>query len=593
MQSNDQQQIAASPVHVTPQELTKSPALSGGSITTVPVVGTNMRPAAPTAAPAAGPQRLGRVVSIAGARIVALIDRGVKDEAGIQMGALVKVIHGESYVFGLVEGMSIPMPRERDGDRELRMVEISLLGEIVRVSGQAPFFHRGVSAPPSLDAGVWMATQADARLVYSLSDRQAICVGAVHQSPGVPANISVNDLLGKHFALLGTTGTGKSCGLTLILKGILAQHPNAHILLLDPHGEYGHAFGDKAELLSGETLRLPYWIFNFEEIVEVVFGVDKATSSTEIMYLRELILAAKHSYAKEHKNNVLITVDTPVPYAMGELKRLLDDAMGRLDNHASVGPYTNLKSRLVSLQADRRYNFMFAMGLSLRDNLAAIIGKIFRVPADGRPIAIIDLAGIPSEILNVVVAVVCRMAFDFALWGGQRAPLLLVCEEAHRYAPQDVALGFEPAKRGLARIAKEGRKYGISLGVLSQRPSDLASSILSQCSTVMAFRMTNEKDQEIISATLSDAAQPLVTSLPLLGNGEALVVGEGVSVPMRVRLASLPTGERPRSGSASFSTRWKDQNLPSDLLAQIVEGWRGQKNAEGGSSGQTVEDGSD
>ena len=191
--------------------------------------------------------------------------------------------------------------------------------------------------------------------------------------------------------------------------------------------------------------------------------------------------------------------------------------------------------------------------------------------------SIIDLAGIPSEVLNVVVAVVCRIAFDFALWGGQKAPLLLVCEEAHRYAPQDSGLGFEPAKRGLARIAKEGRKYGISLGVLSQRPSDLAASILSQCNTVIAFRMTNERDQEIIQAVLSDAAAPLVASLPLLGNQEALVVGEGVSVPMRLQMASLPPGERPRSSSALFSSRWQDGDLPATLLEQIVESWRGQR----------------
>lgn len=531
------------------------------------------RPARPVAAPR---RRAGRVVSISGARVVVLLDAGIADGANLQMGSLVKIASQQAYVYGLVEGLSIPMP-DAHGERELRVAEITMLGEVLRGGPQHRLFHRGVTRPPSLDDEVLLADQNDARLVYALPDRQAVCVGSVHGAPDVPANISVNDLLGKHFAILGTTGTGKSCGLTLILKGILAQHSNAHILLLDPHGEYGRAFGAAAEHMSGDTLRLPYWIFNFEEIVEVVFGPDKQDSVVEIMYLRELIIAAKTSFARETLGTSVITVDSPIPYALGELNRLLDETMGRLENRASLGPYNNLKSRLLSLQADRRYSFMFATGLALKDNLAALLGRIFRVPADGKPISIIDLAGIPSEILNVVVAVVCRMAFDFALWGGQQAPLLLVCEEAHRYAPQDSELGFEPAKRGLARIAKEGRKYGISLGVLSQRPSDLASSILSQCSTVIAFRMTNEKDQEIIQAVLSDAASPLVTSLPLLGNGEALVVGEGVSVPMRLRLGALPPAERPRSGSASFSTRWQDMNVPVSLLDQIVECWRGQK----------------
>lgn len=526
------------------------------------------------------PVRIGRVVSISGARIVVLLDRDLREGQGLQMGCLVKIASSQGHVFGMIEALSIPMPRDADGEPELRVAEISLLGEVPTCGPVAGKFHRGVSRPPSLDEDVWLSDQADARVVYTVADRQTITIGTVHQTGDVPANLSVNDLLGKHFAVLGTTGTGKSCALTLILKGILAQNPNAHMLLLDPHGEYGRAFGDSAEHLSGESLRLPYWIFNFEEIVEVICGQEKEKMATEIMYLRELIIAAKQAFAGQNRQHVVLSVDTPVPYAMGELNRLLDQAMGRLENRNMLGAYNNLKSRLMSLQADKRYNFMFATGLSLRDNLALLLGQIFRVPAMGKPISIIDLTGIPSEVLNVVVAVVCRMAFDFALWGGQQAPLLLVCEEAHRYAPQDAALGFEPAKRGLAKIAKEGRKYGISLGVLSQRPSDLAPSILSQCSTVLAFRMTNEKDQEIIQAALSDAASPLVTSLPLLGNGEALVVGEGVSVPMRLRLAALPPNERPRSGSASFSTRWKDQNVPVNLLDQIVEGWRGQKTSD-------------
>jgi len=301
--------------------------------------------------------------------------------------------------------------------------------------------------------------------------------------------------------------------------------------------------------------------------------------AVEVMHLRELILAAKLSFAKDVADASWITVDSPVPYALGELSRLLDEKIGKLDNRAALGPYFNIRARLSSLQSDRRYAFVFSTGVVVRDNLSAVLGRIFRVPANGRPICILDLAGAPSEVLNVIVAVLCRMAFDLAFWGGQQLPLLLVCEEAHRYAPQDAGLGFEPAKRGLARIAREGRKYGVSLGVLSQRPSDLAPAILSQCNTVFAFRMTNEKDQEIIQATMSDASSALFTSLPLLGNGESIAVGEGVSVPMRVRMATLPPEERPRSSSASFSDRWQLDDAPVSVLDRIVECWRGQKPA--------------
>jgi hypothetical protein len=309
----------------------------------------------------------------------------------------------------------------------------------------------------------------------------------------------------------------------------------------------------------------------------VIFGREKAERAAEAAVLRELILAAKLSFAKDVTDTSWISVDTPVPYALGELNRLLDERVSKLENRAAMGPYLNVRSRLASLQSDRRYAFVFSTGVVLRDNLAAVLGRIFRVPANGKPICVLNVAGVPSEVLNVIVAVLCRLAFDMAFWSGQEVPLLLVCEEAHRYAPQDTGLGFEPAKRGLALIAKEGRKYGISLGVLSQRPSDLASSILSQCSTVFAFRLTNEKDQAIIQAAMWDSSQALLASLPLLGNGEAIAVGEGVSLPMRVRFAVLPPEERPRSSSAAFSDRWQDEGASPTLLDRIVQSLRGQK----------------
>jgi DNA helicase HerA-like ATPase len=200
---------------------------------------------------------------------------------------------------------------------------------------------------------------------------------------------------------------------------------------------------------------------------------------------------------------------------------------------------------------------MFNTGLVVRDDFAALLGRFFRVPANGKPVAVVELAGVPSEILNIVVAVMCRLAFDFAVLAGQTTPLLLVCEEAHRYAPQDTALGFEPSKRALSRIAKEGRKYGISLCVISQRPSELASSILSQCNTVFAFRMSNERDQDIIHATLAEASAAMVAVLPFLGNSEAIAIGEGVPVPMRLRFETLPENEQPLSSNARFSERWR------------------------------------
>jgi DNA helicase HerA-like ATPase len=214
-------------------------------------------------------------------------------------------------------------------------------------------------------------------------------------------------------------------------------------------------------------------------------------------------------------------------------------------------------------------------GLSVRDNLSHILSRIFRVPVDSKPISILDLSAVPSEIMNVVVSVLCRLSFDFVFWSDRKLPLLLVCEEAHRYVPQDPKLGFEPTKRALARIAKEGRKYGVALCVVSQRPSELASSLLSQCNTLFAMRMTTQKDQEYVRGAVSDSAIGLLDFLPSLRNAEAIAMGEGVSVPLRLRFDELPEEHRPRSGTVPFSAAWQSDDDDSFALVQDIVGrWR-------------------
>jgi DNA helicase HerA-like ATPase len=525
----------------------------------------------------AGRIKAGRVVSTAGSQLVILLDRNITVSDAVKMGSLVTVHTSEATVYGTIEGLSTPMPLQLVDGRELKLAQLGLLGEVqYGVDGAPGFFRRGVAQLPSLDSEVYLANEDDTAAVYALNNRPAISIGAVFQDKRVPARVSVDDLLGKHFAMLGTTGTGKSCALTLILKRILEQNPGAHILLLDPHSEYGHAFGDRAEQLTANTIRLPYWLCTFEELTEVIFGHDRHDSAVEIILLRELVRAAKLKFAGNPRDAGWISVDTPVPYSLNDIIQQIEREAGGLENRSSTPHYLRIKSKINSLQTDRRYGFMFDTGLNMRDDFAALLGRLFRVPANGKPLAILELGSIPSEVLNVVVALVCRIAFDFAVCAGHTTPLLLVCEEAHRYAPQDVALGFEPAKRALSRIAKEGRKYGISLGVISQRPSELASTILSQCNTVFAFRMSNERDQEIIQASIAEASSAIFSVLPFLGNSEAIAIGEGVSVPMRLRFDALPADEQPLSNSARFSESWRTAKTPDATeLERVVAALRG------------------
>jgi DNA helicase HerA-like ATPase len=522
--------------------------------------------------------KIGRVVNAAGSQIVMLIDMAepagaAGEPESLQIGELIKLYTPNHVVFGMVTGLSIPIPSQDPADGEMKIVEVDLLGETDRQANSG--FRRGVSVFPALGDSVYRTSQADLQLVYARPAVSTIRVGTIHQDRELPAYIATDDLLGKHFAILGTTGSGKSCAVALILHAILNEHPNGHVVLLDPHNEYSHAFGERAEVLSPGNLRLPYWLFNFEEIVEVILGSETKARLAEIGILNEAIPEAKRLYLGESEDSKFVTVDTPIPYQLSDLIQLIDEAMGKLENPENSAPYMRLKSRLNTLRRDSRFAFMFG-GLAVRDNMTEILSRIFRIPVAGKPITIMDLSGVPSEILNVVVSVLCRMTFDFALWSERAVPIMLVCEEAHRYAPQDPALGFEPTKKALSRIAKEGRKYGVSLCMVSQRPSELAVGILSQCNTIFALRMGNQNDQEFIRATLWESARGLLDFLPSLRNSEAIAVGEGVSIPVRLCFDNLPDAYRPKSGTAPFSSAWQDDWEDSDFLEQVVNRWRRQ-----------------
>jgi hypothetical protein len=292
-------------------------------------------------------------------------------------------------------------------------------------------------------------------------------------------------------------------------------------------------------------------------------------------------MAAKQSYFAKAGLDGLGTVDTPAPYRMSDVIRFLDTAMGSLNRPDGVAAYQTVKNRILSLQNDARYGFVFGSRLTLRDEFADILAQLFRIPVNGKPITILDVSGVPSEVLNVVVSVLCRLAFDFALWSETPIPITIICEEAHRYAPRDTERGFEAAKQALFRIAKEGRKYGVSLCVVSQRPSDLAPGLLSQCNTMFAFRMTSHEDQDIVRSAVPEASHGLMNFLPALRNGEAIAVGEGVAMPMRICFSLLPDDRRPKSATTSFTSAWSTGS-DGTQIERTVERWRrGMRHASG------------
>ena len=535
---------------------------------------------------------LGRVVSVSGSQAVVLLHSpdptSPTTVAPAEMGTLVKVETPGSIVLGLISAMSLPTPSTDPTDTEMYIVELEFVGEIPRdESGQPRAFRRGISKYPSLGDQVYHANNEILSLAYACDGADGIKLGTILQEPSIPAMAKTDDLLGKHLAILGATGTGKSCAVALLLRRILAKTPNAHLVLLDPHREYHPAFAGIAEVVTADNLNLPFWLLTFEEIVEILIG-KQAGREADIETLRELIPMAKARYganqrrvelrsaiAKGEHDQVLPSVDTPVPYRISDLVALLDEYIGKFDLRGDRAPFKRLKARLESISHDPRYAFMFG-NLTVQDTMASLLGRIFRVPVNGRPITIFEMAGLPSEIINVVVSVLSRMTFDFAMWSDGKVPITLVCEEAHRYAPQDDTLGFEPTKRALSKIAKEGRKYGVSLCIVSQRPAELDSTILSQCASMMCMRLTNERDQGIARARVSDGSASLLEVLPSLATGEAVVFGEGVAMPTRIRFDKLPPDEMPRSSTAKFSQEWQVDVGDAKFLVSIVDRWRAQ-----------------
>ena len=543
---------------------------------------------------------IGRIVSVTGSKAIVLLDGASKNNAKAnggrpEMGTLLAIDTATTVVLAIVSALSVPVPAQRDGDTEVWIAELGLVGELWKDGeGRAVSFKRGTTYYPSLGDRTRVASKAELQLAFCGTEDAAVRVGSIRQDSSIAAMVRVDDLLGKHFAILGTTGTGKSCTTALILRSILEKNPNAHLVLLDPHNEYASAFGDWAEVISPRNMQLPLWLLNFEEAIEVLVGDTNRKAEIEI--LQELIPLAKSRYsmgrggesAKIRRGVVDVTrftVDTPVPYRISDLTGLIDERMGKLENKKDLNPYRQIKARIDALSQNGRYAFMFG-ALTVYDGMASVLSRIFRVPVNGKPITILELTGLPTEIVNVVVSVLCRMTFDFALWSEGQVPVTLVCEEAHRYVPQNAALGFGPCKRAIAKIAKEGRKYGASLCIVTQRPAEIDPTILSQCNTVFALRMSNDHDQAIVTSAISDTGSGLLEFLPTLGQREAIAFGDGVALPVRIRFDELPKQHLPRSSTARFSEKWQKSVGDEGFLEAVVERWRAAGLGAGPDSGQ-------
>jgi hypothetical protein len=486
-----------------------------------------------------------------------------------QVGSQLKMKVGSSWLIANVRTLCA------DSNGEV-IANVDFLGEGNQTaSGSLSNFRRGVTRYPIPGCEIMPVSTDDMRAIFAADDSPHVEIGTVYPTDDIRGTLYVDPMLSKHFAILGSTGTGKSTSVALILHRISQLSPEGHILMIDPHGEYSAAFKSCGELFNADNLQLPYWLLNFEEHCEVLLTTDGAERERDRDILAKCILAAR-TKGKAAETLGKVTVDSPIPYLLSDLNAILVNEMGKLDRAGDTLPFQRLKTKLDELKADPRYSFMFS-GMLVSDSMGSFIAKLFRLPSNGKPISIVDVSGLPSEVTSVVVSVLARMVFDYAIWSRTEAqrPILLVCEEAHRYVPKDDSAKGQAVRKILERIAKEGRKYGVSLGLITQRPSDLAEGVLSQCGTIIAMRLNNERDQACVRAAMPEGARGFLDAIPALRNRECIVCGEGVAIPIRVRFDDLEPEKRPASSDPSFAALWRETGDEAGIIQRTIKRWRG------------------
>jgi len=436
-----------------------------------------------------------------------------------------------------------------DGANNIQ-IHVELVGEITEDDGGTINFSGGISTYPHLGAVAHRIRSRDLAAIYENEDARAVPVGCLSQNTEIPALISIDSLISRHFAVVGTTGVGKSTAVTLLLRKIVESRPDVRILILDPHNEFSCAFPDLAITITDTDLDLPFWMFRLEEFAEVLFR-GRPSIPEEIDALRELIPLAKAQFKGNDQQSLRklpestsITSDTPIPYRISDLMNLIEERIGMLEGRNERPHLKALKNRIEAAANDPRYRFMFVRK-TIDDNMDTVVSTIFRVPANGKPITAFQMSGMPSEVVNSVASVLCRLAFDLAIWSQSKIQTLVVCEEAHRYIPADQTAGFAPTRSAIARIAKEGRKYGVYLSIVTQRPGELDETILSQCNTFFSMRLGNERDQEIMRKAISGSSRSAINFLPSLANREAIAFGQGVSTPMRMMFETVRSERLP------------------------------------------------
>lgn len=563
---------------------------------------------------------IGKIIEVDGSRIIAELAPTISDLSRVfagenypigQFGSIIKVHFGRRSIYGLVSRLRMKADYQLEkglpvASSDERIIEADLFGEGEwRRKGEDQFaleFERGVATYPLPQQTIYLTPKSELRSIYGDAKGAVIQLGEHVGSGGAPCYAELNELLGKHTAILGSTGAGKSGTVAAVIhsileRGLIAKHEHWHpqIIILDPHNEYGKAFPAHQRLSTDEgSLKLPYWLLDLEESLSLFIGKTEFAATSQSNIVKNALIAVREQAADQlglDKNQ--LTVDSPIPYILGDSNGLdhfgkkdgelyTEGLIGAINQQRPSGAdkkahedFSKVIRKVDSLLKDGRLKFMMESWDGGEDPLPAIVNQFLTQKTS---VQIVDLSGVPNEVAGVASAAIARIVFQLKVWQTeterQNSPVLLVCEEAHRYVPNRGEAQYEAAQSAIRRIAKEGRKYGVGLLLVSQRPSEVEATVLSQCNSWIVLRITNDADREHVRSVLPDSMSGLTKMLSGLRRQEAIFVGQAATLPTRVMIRSLSHDQLPRSNDVNFDEGWQQQAMTLDQIDTVVKKWR-------------------
>jgi len=551
---------------------------------------------------------IGTIIEVDGAHIVAELKPNITELSRIyggdtypigQFGSIIKIHFGRRIIFAFVGRLRMKAEYQLERgvtpqtSADERVIEADLFGEgewRLDASVAPPkwelTFERGVATYPLPQQSVYLTPKRELRFVYGHGKAANILLGEHVGSGGTACYAAINELLGKHTAILGSTGAGKSGTVAALIHSILELGQAGHyatwqprIIILDPHNEYAAAFPAHKRLSTDDgSLALPYWLLNFQESIALLIGKTEFVATSQANIVKTALLKARaEGAAILGLDPTKITVDSPVPYKLATFKAAVDadkpPQASKQDSHISI------LEKLDVLVRDARVRFLMTEWAGgNQDPFGTIIEQLV---GSGPQPRIVDLSGVPNEVAGVSSAVIARTLFNLKVWQTaaerEKDPVLLVCEEAHRYVPNSGEAQYEAAQEAIRRIAKEGRKYGLGLILVSQRPSEVEATVLSQCNSWIILRITNDADREHVKSILPDSMTGLTKMLSGLRRQEAIFVGQAAMLPSRISIRSLAANQLPRSHDIDFDKGWQNAPLTTAELEVIGLRWRYQQ----------------